>query len=135
LNINLDVDGLAPIPDCSLDAVIACHVIEHLVNPISALREFERVLRRQGRLVLVAPDRNVTFDSVRQPTALAHVLAKFHEGVIQVGDEDISTTNRRFFRPPCGSGTIRSILTLNYSSCIAGAAFTSIAGLPKSLPR
>jgi SAM-dependent methyltransferase len=89
LNINLDVDGLAPIPDCSLDAVIACHVIEHLANPIAALREFERVLRPQGRLVLVVPDRNVTFDSVRQPTPLTHVLAKFYQGVTQVEDEDI----------------------------------------------
>ena len=39
LKIDLDVDGLAPIPDCCLDAVIACHVIEHLANPIAALRE------------------------------------------------------------------------------------------------
>src|ERR1700736_3993274 len=43
-DINLDVDGLACIPDSSLDAVIASHVIEHLANPISALRECERVL-------------------------------------------------------------------------------------------
>lgn len=89
LNINLDVNGLATVPDRSLDAVIACHVIEHLANPIAALREFERVLRHQGRLVLVVPDRNVTFDCVRQPTPLAHVLAKFHQGVTQVEDEDI----------------------------------------------
>jgi hypothetical protein len=101
LNINLDVDGLAPIPDCSLDAVIACHVIEHLVNPISALREFERVLRRQGRLVLVVPDRNATFDSVRQPTPLAHVLAKFHQGVTQVEDEDIREfCSAIYYQPP-----------------------------------
>ena len=52
-NINLDVDGLDAIGDGTLDAVIACHVIEHLANPIAALREFERVLRPQGRLVLV----------------------------------------------------------------------------------
>jgi len=52
-NSNLDVDGLNAISDGTLDAVIACHVIEHLANPIAALREFERVLRPQGRLVLV----------------------------------------------------------------------------------
>jgi SAM-dependent methyltransferase len=88
-DINLDVDGLAPIPDGSLDAVIASHLIEHLANPIAALREFERVVRHQGRLVLVVPDRTVTFDSVRQPTPLARVLAKFHQRVTQVDDEEI----------------------------------------------
>jgi SAM-dependent methyltransferase len=100
-NIDLDVDGLGPIPDCSLDAVIACHVIEHLANPIAVLREFERVLRHQGRLVLVVPDRNVTFDSVRQPTLLAHVLAKFHQGVTQVDDEDIREfCSAIYYQPP-----------------------------------
>lgn len=108
LNINLDVDGLASIPDCSLDAVIACHVIEHLANPIAALREFERVLRRQGRLVLVVPDRNLTFDSVRQPTPLAHVLAKFHQGVTQVCDEDIREfCSAIYFQPPIHPAAVR----------------------------
>jgi SAM-dependent methyltransferase len=87
--IDLDADGLAPIPDSSLDVVIACHVIEHLANPIAALREFERVLRSQGRLVLVVPDRNSTFDCARQPTHLAHALAKFRQGVTQVQHEEI----------------------------------------------
>ena len=108
LNINLDVDGLVPIPDCSLDVVIACHVIEHLANPIAALREFERVLRRQGRLVLVVPDRNVTFDSVRQPTPLAHVLAKFRQGVTQVDDEDIKEfCSAIYYQPPFHPTAVR----------------------------
>jgi hypothetical protein len=101
LNINLDVDGLAPVRNCSLDAVIACHVIEHLANPIAALREFERVLRPQGRLVLVIPDRNLTFDSVRQPSPLAHVLAKFREGVTQIDDQDIKEfCSAIYYQPP-----------------------------------
>jgi hypothetical protein len=88
-NIDLNVDGLAPIPDNSLDVVIACHVIEHLANPIAALRECERVLRPQGRLVLVVPDRNLTFDCARQPTPLALALSKFDQAVTQVKEEEI----------------------------------------------
>jgi Methyltransferase domain len=108
LNIDLDIDGLAPIPDCSLDAVIACHVIEHLANPIAALREFERVLQRQGRLVLVVPDRNATFDSVRQPTPLAHVLAKFHRRVTEVDDEDIKAfCSAIYYQPPFLPAVVR----------------------------
>ena len=108
LKIDLDVDGLAPIPDCCLDAVIACHVIEHLANPIAALREFERVLRPQGRLVLVVPDRNLTFDSVRQPTPLAHVLAKFSQGVSQVNDEEIKEfCSAIYYQPPIHPTAVR----------------------------
>ena len=107
-NIDLDVDGLAPIPDCSLDAVIACHVIEHLVNPIAALREFERVLRPQGRLVLVVPDRNVTFDSVRQASPLADVLAKFQQGVTQISDAEIREfCSAIYYQPPFLPTTVR----------------------------
>jgi hypothetical protein len=101
LEINLDVNGLAPIPDCSLDAVIASHVIEHLASPIAALREFQRVLRNRGRLVIVLPDRNLTFDSVRQPTPLAYVLDKFHEGVKEIDDEDIREfCSAIYYQPP-----------------------------------
>jgi SAM-dependent methyltransferase len=107
-NINLDVDGLSPVPACSLDVVIACHVIEHLANPIATLREFERVLRHGGRLVLIVPDRTATFDSVRQPTPLSYVLAKFHQGVAQVDDEEIQEfCSAIYYQPPIHPPAVR----------------------------
>src|ERR1700681_3393851 len=63
LDLDLDVEGLGAVGDESFDAVIACHMIEHLANPIEALRECERVLRPGGRLVLIVPDRTRTFDA------------------------------------------------------------------------
>lgn len=44
-----------PEPDCSFDAVMCVEVLEHVPNPISALREFGRLLRPGGELVLTTP--------------------------------------------------------------------------------
>ena len=89
IDLDLDRSGLGAIPDHQFDAVVACHVIEHLANPIEALREMERVLRPGGRLVLVIPDRTRTFDCVRQPTPLSHLLDDFERGVTEVDTEHI----------------------------------------------
>lgn len=88
-DINLDTDYLSPIADESVDAVVASHVIEHVANPLKAINEFERVLRPNGRLVLIIPDRGSTFDSVRAATPFQHVLQEFKAGVTEVDDAHI----------------------------------------------
>jgi hypothetical protein len=100
LDVDLDVDGLRAVADESFDSVVACHLIEHVANPISALREFERVLRPGGRLVLVVPDRKRTFDSVREPTSLAHLLDEFGRGVTEVDVEHIREFCEAIFNQP-----------------------------------
>jgi SAM-dependent methyltransferase len=100
-NLDIDADGLVPILSRGLDAVVACHVIEHLANPIAALLEFERVLRYHGRLVLVVPDRNLTFDAPRQPTPLSVLLNKYHGDVREVTDAEIREfCSAIYFQPP-----------------------------------
>ncbi len=79
----------AILADRSFDAVVASHVIEHLANPVAALQEFHRVLRPGGQLVLIVPDRSRTFDAVREPTSIAHVLAEHDQGVTAVDDEHV----------------------------------------------
>jgi SAM-dependent methyltransferase len=100
LDLDLDVNGLGVIADKAFDAVIASHMIEHLANPIEALCEIERVLRPGGRLVLVVPDRTRTFDAVRQPTPLAHLLDDFERHVTEVDADHIAEFCEAIFHQP-----------------------------------
>jgi len=50
-----DAENL-PFKDQSFDCVTATAVIEHLPDPINALTEFKRILRRKGILIITAPN-------------------------------------------------------------------------------
>ena len=54
LDIVSDISAI-PEPDESFDAVLCTEVLEHLHDPLAALREFTRLLKPGGRLILTAP--------------------------------------------------------------------------------
>ena len=54
LDIISDITAI-PAADGSFDAVLCTEVFEHLPDPLAALREFSRLLRPGGQLVLTAP--------------------------------------------------------------------------------
>lgn len=87
---DLDIDRLSPIEDASQDFVIASHVLEHLANPIAMLAELSRVLRNHGACVLLLPDRTKTFDRMRQPTTLDHLVAEYRDDVRNVDDAHVA---------------------------------------------
>ncbi len=70
------VDGahLAGFDAESYDAVLSSHVVEHLANPLAALRAWVRVLRPGGHLLTVAPHMEGSFDHRRPVTPLAHMV-------------------------------------------------------------
>lgn len=69
-----DAQNFAGIPDASYDFIIAAHVIEHLRNPIGALRAWCRVLKPGGKIYLIAPDKRMSFDRDRVRTNLEHLI-------------------------------------------------------------
>lgn len=54
LDIVSDIASI-PEPDASFDAVMCTEVFEHLPEPLLALKEFSRLLKKGGRLILTAP--------------------------------------------------------------------------------
>ena len=58
-----------------VDVVVASHVIEHVPDLISWLREIAGVLTTGGQVRLAIPDRRYTFDYARGETTIADVLA------------------------------------------------------------
>lgn len=69
-----DATELKSIPSGKYDFVISSHVLEHIANPIKALREWMRVLKERGAVILLLPHRDRTFDHRRPVTTLAHLI-------------------------------------------------------------
>lgn len=74
-DIVADADRLTMVADNSEDFIIANHLMEHLPDPIGALKEWYRVLKPGGILFLALPDKRFTFDKDRPRTVLAHLVA------------------------------------------------------------
>ncbi|HEY4109826.1 class I SAM-dependent methyltransferase [Puia sp.] len=54
LDIVSDIAGI-PEPDGAFDAIMCTEVFEHIVNPREAVREFARLLHKDGQLIITAP--------------------------------------------------------------------------------
>jgi SAM-dependent methyltransferase len=65
-----NLEGLA---DDHYDFVVSSHLLEHVANPLGALREWRRVCRPDGYLLLVLPHRDGTFDHRRTTTSMEHL--------------------------------------------------------------
>lgn len=76
--------GDLPFLDSSVDFVATSHVIEHSANPLAALAEWFRVIRHEGFIYMVIPDRAKTFDHPRPLTEPSHILADYRNRITQV---------------------------------------------------
>ena len=63
----------------SLDFTVAAHVIEHTPNPVGAIAQMFERLKPGGTMVLVVPDKRLTFDKNRENTPLEHLIADFED--------------------------------------------------------
>ena len=71
------------IASTTYDCVIASHCLEHIANPIRALLEWNRVLRPNGLMLLILPNRDFTFDWRRDITPLEHMRREYEKGTPQ----------------------------------------------------
>jgi SAM-dependent methyltransferase len=80
----VDVDavwGRNSLADCldgrKVDYVIASHVVEHVPDLITWLKELSSILNESGEIRLVVPDKRFTFDYTRRPTEMPEVIEAY----------------------------------------------------------
>jgi SAM-dependent methyltransferase len=94
-----------PFEDDSHDFVLASHVIEHIPDPVKALREWTRVARKF--VFLVVPHRDRTFDRDRELTPVAELLARHEDGFSSDEDQHWSVWTLESFLELCEALGIR----------------------------
>ncbi len=77
----LDSTNLDGINADKYDFIISSHVIEHIANPIKALNEWVRVLKKDGIMILILPHKDGTFDHKRIPTSLNHIIDDYKNNI------------------------------------------------------
>ena len=82
-----DGSNLVNVLDSTYDILLSSHNLEHFANPVKALKEWQRVLKPSGALVLVLPYYRATFDHRRQPTGVDHMFDDFNQNI---GEDDLT---------------------------------------------
>jgi len=76
-----DAVDLGNIRDNAYEFVLSSHSLEHVANPVKALKEWVRVVKNDGYILLVVPDKNETFDHLRNVTSFGHLINDYNNAI------------------------------------------------------
>jgi SAM-dependent methyltransferase len=82
-----DGTDLRLISNESYDFVLSSHSLEHVANPLKALYEWRRVLKKGGVLLICLPEKHRSFDHRRPVTEFSHLVKDYE---MNVGEDDLS---------------------------------------------
>lgn len=83
-----DAVDLSSIQTQAYDFVFSSHCLEHIANPIKAVQEWLRVLKNNGYLILIVPEKSQCFDHKRDHTQFETLVTQYEKNV---GEDDLST--------------------------------------------
>jgi SAM-dependent methyltransferase len=76
-----EATDLSQLPDEKYDFVISSHCLEHVANPLKAVSEWLRVIKKDGIILIVLPNKKYTFDHRRPVTGMAHLVDNYNASI------------------------------------------------------
>jgi len=77
----LEGTNLSLIQNLKYEFVISSHCLEHIANPLKAIEEWIRVLKKGGVILLLLPHRDYCFDHNRPITKFSHLLEDYNNNI------------------------------------------------------
>jgi SAM-dependent methyltransferase len=87
--VDIALSDLSELEDERFDFFVANDVIEHLPNPIRFLESVASIMKPGAVLFLSVPDRDYSFDVLRDLTPLEHLWSEYARGVVDVDDDHL----------------------------------------------
>lgn len=76
-----EATNLKDIENNKYDFLVASHCLEHVSNPIKAVKEWIRVIKPNGTILLVLPNKEYCFDHKRSITKFDHLVSDYEQDV------------------------------------------------------
>jgi SAM-dependent methyltransferase len=70
------------------DFVFSSHSLEHIANPLKAINEWLRIIKNDGYIIIIVPEKSQCFDHKRNYSMFSTLLTQYEKNV---GEEDLST--------------------------------------------
>jgi SAM-dependent methyltransferase len=83
-----DAVDISLVENDTYDFVFSSHSLEHIANPLKAIREWLRIVKPGGHIVIVVPEKSHCFDHKRSYSTFSTLLAQYEKNV---GEDDLST--------------------------------------------
>ena len=108
-NTNQNFDG-------KVDCIISSHNLEHIPNPIKFLKTCQKLLKKNGNLILALPDYRCCWDRFRPLTSCADWIQSYHEDSDKPSAKQIFLQNSMHCRWN-DNGILRATMPLGTELC------------------
>jgi SAM-dependent methyltransferase len=83
-----DAVNITSIKNEIYDFCFASHALEHIANPLKAIKEWLRIIKNNGYIIIIVPEKSFCFDHKRNYSKFSILLSQYEKNV---NEDDLST--------------------------------------------
>jgi len=83
-----DAVNISNIKNEEYDFCFSSHSLEHIANPLKAVSEWLRIIKNNGYIIIIVPEKSKCFDHKRNYSLFSTLLSQYEKNV---GEDDLST--------------------------------------------
>jgi len=83
-----DAVNITNVKNETYDFCFSSHSLEHIANPLKAINEWLRIIKKGGYIIIIVPEKSLCFDHRREYSSFSTLFSQYEKNV---GEDDLST--------------------------------------------